>query len=341
MTTLTLPHVALNYQLIGVDPATSPTPIVMIHGLGANLSFWFLGAVRYLGRDRALLLPDLRGHGASSMPDRGYGLDQMARDMFAVMDAAGIDRAHLVGHSHGARVAIVMAQQQPDRFASLTIADTQLRELQPAMRLRDWAHWPVWKKQLAAEGVTSFPDEESEIDFRLLASLGPRGGAALASGNLAERGPRARAARAAGPGGAGGGRRRGINLRSRQMGARGAARWQELVSHTTVSHDLEDESAVAIDRLSELALPVLLIYGAQSHCLPTSDALLQRLPGARRIVVPGAGHFFPIVKPRLFARALATFLAGVDSPGLAARRRDAARRLGRPGLRAALKRRGA
>lgn len=159
MTALTLPDVKLNYQLIGADPGDGSVPVVMIHGLGANLSFWFLGAVRYLGRDRPMLLPDLRGHGASSMPVEGYTLGHLANDMLSVMDAAGIERAHLVGHSHGGRVALVMAQRAPDRFESLTIADTQLRALQPPMRLCDWAHWPAWKAELQREGVTSFPPE--------------------------------------------------------------------------------------------------------------------------------------------------------------------------------------
>ncbi len=341
MTALTLPDVELNYQLIGADPGDGSVPVVMIHGLGANLSFWFLGAVRYLGRERPMLLPDLRGHGASSMPAQGYTLRTLADDMLAVMDAAGIRRAHLVGHSHGGRVALVMAQAAPERFESLTIADTQLRALQPPMRLRDWAHWPAWKAELQKEGVTTFPSEESEIDFRLLASLGPRGrisatgGGGLGAGGLRARGAagrgRRRAAMAATAGDAGTTRTgRGINLRSRQMGARGAERWETLVTDTSAKSEMDDETAIDIAALPDLPMPVLLVYGAQSHCLPTSEALLQRMPGARRIVVPGAGHFFPIVKPRRFALALRAFIAGVDTPGRAARRRDTARRERRP-----------
>ncbi|MCE0505812.1 alpha/beta hydrolase [Roseivivax sp. GX 12232] len=324
MTALTLPDVKLNYQLLGADPEAGPVPLVMIHGLGANLSFWFLGAVRYLGQERALLLPDLRGHGASSMPPEGYRLDRMAADMLAVMDAAGIGQAHLVGHSHGARVALVLAQRHPERFASLTVADTQLRAIQPPMRLCDWPHWPEWRAQLAEQGVTRFPPEEAEIDFTLLAELGQRGGSALATGELPAR---------AGPA-----RRRGINLRSRQMGARGAQRWQALLETTTARDEMQDETQIDVPALPELPMPVLLAYGAKSHCLPTSEYLLDHLPGARRVVVPGAGHFFPIVKPRVFAMALQAFIGGSDQPA-ALRLRAAAKRRQRP-LRATIRRRG-
>ena len=48
------------------DPE-KPT-VVLIHGLGANLAFWYLGALRHLGRDHSFLLYDMRGHGASSKP---------------------------------------------------------------------------------------------------------------------------------------------------------------------------------------------------------------------------------------------------------------------------------
>lgn len=265
------------------------------------------------------------------MPGAGYTLDTLADDMLAVMDAAGVTSAHLVGHSHGGRVAMVMAQRAPDRFASLTVADTQLRALQPPMRLRDWPHWPVWKRELQSEGVTNFPPEEAEIDFRMLAALGPRGRIPAAGGAPgAMRGQAPDQGRGAGRrikrAGAAQGTGKGINLRSRQMGARSAQRWDTLMSETSAKADMDDESAVDIPALSALNMPVLLVYGAQSHCVPTSEALLTRIPGARRILVPGAGHFFPIVKPRRFALALQAFLAGVDTPGRAARRRDAARR---------------
>ncbi|KKL14999.1 hypothetical protein LCGC14_2510020, partial [marine sediment metagenome] len=164
----------LNYQLLGPPPDPARPPVALIHGLGANLSFWYLGAMRHLGRDRTFLLHDLRGHGASSMPRAGYRLEHMAEDFRRLLDSLGIMRVHVVGHSHGARVALVFSQLYPDRVESLTVADTQLRALQAPMRLGDWPHWPRWKADLQARGVTQFPSEEASIDFRLLAELGHR-----------------------------------------------------------------------------------------------------------------------------------------------------------------------
>lgn len=356
----TLIHADLRqfYHLVG--PALSPgrVPVALIHGLGANLAFWYLGALRHMGSDRTVLLHDLRGHGASSMPERGYGLGQMVEDFRGLLDHLGIARADVVGHSHGARVALLFALNYPERVASLTLADTQLRALQGPMTLGEWPHWPAWKSDLGARGVTSFPPDDAVIDFKLLAELGPRsaggrggrsvvdlspdgvkgrmgGGFAaslaggLAGGSGAARrlgGAGAGAGSGAGLGGAGpvlgrrgaggegvGGGLRRIDLQSRQMGARGAERWAALLERTEASAELQDESAIDLAALPGLTMPVLLLYGALSHCLPTSDRLLERMPQARRLLIPGGGHFFPIVKPRAFARALGVFLSGAGA----------------------------
>jgi len=321
---LTRQDLRTNYQLLGPGPAAGQVPVALIHGLGANLAFWYLGAVRHL-HDRTLLLHDLRGHGASSMPASGYGLAQLAEDFREMLDDLGLERVHVVGHSHGARVALAFALAHPGRVASLTVADTQIRALQQPMRLCDWAHWPRWKADLMAQGVSSFPSEESEINFRLLAELGPRGGAALTA--RAARHPRLPTPPRSPDDGLEGVAlpNRRINLRARQMGARGNRQWQTLLETTTAGVELHDESALVLERMATLKVPTLLIYGELSHCLPTSDRLLALIPGARRIVVPGVGHFFPIIKPRLFARALSMFLAGVETSGTPDRRRFMAR----------------
>lgn len=302
----------LNYQLVGPDLASGVPPVALIHGLGANLAFWYLGALRHLGRERTYLLHDLRGHGASFMPQMGYRLEQMAEDFRLLLDRLGIERAHVVGHSHGARVALVFALAHPERIESLTLADTQIRALQPPMRLGEWPHWQSWKKDLAGRGVTQFPPEDSEIDFRLLAELGPRsaggqGGRALVdpqAGRPLRLGPAARRLGEGTP---------RIDLHSRQMGARGAQQWQTLMEKTRASEEMQDESAIEPAMLSDLNRPALLMYGQLSHCVPTSEKLQQLLPNARRLLVPGAGHFFPIVKPRPTARALNAFFRGVDA----------------------------
>jgi pimeloyl-ACP methyl ester carboxylesterase len=308
MPLLTKTEVSLSYQLVGPELKKDVPPAVLIHGLGANQAFWFLGALRHLGHDRAHLIYDLRGHGASSMPDGGYDLITMASDLLDLLDRLGIDKAHIVGHSYGARVALVFALRHPERVESLTIADTQIRALQGPMKLGEWPHWPEWKADLASRGVTSFPPEDSVIDFSLLAALGSRGssGASDQPGMLSKINPAAQV-------GGGGGASRRIDLQSRQMGAKGAEKWQALMARESVTNELHDESCIKVDGINDLEMPVMLMYGAMSHCVPTADKMMELVPNGRRVLVPGGGHFFPIVKAQYFARVLNGFLARVEA----------------------------
>jgi len=303
MPSLATTEVKLNYLQSG-----GGEPLVLIHGLGANLSFWYFGAARLLARTRGVLMYDLRGHGRSSMPAGGYGLHHMVRDLIELLDLLGIARADVAGHSFGGRVAMALAALHPDRVRNLVVADTQLAALQPPVRLSEWAHWGWWKAELEGQGLINLPTAESIIDHRLLVKL------SQAHGNIANEG------------------RTRISLRTRDMGDRGLERWQQLLARTSADREFEDETLLIPSTLRSINHPTLLMFGKFSHCLPTAERLLDFLPDARLIVIPGAGHFFPIVKPRFFARVVEAFLAGrgaVRSPpgGRRRRRRLGARRV--------------
>jgi pimeloyl-ACP methyl ester carboxylesterase len=277
----------LHYQILG-----SGDDVVLIHGLGANLAFWYWAAKRVSAGHRRILMYDLRGHGRSSMPGSGYNLMDMCEDLRCLLDHLGIERAHIVGHSYGARVALSFTGLHPERTNTLTVADTQVHALQPTLRLRDWSHWEKWKRDLVAGGMRRLPHDDAMIDFRLLASFNEY------SHDLVNRGRRA-------------GRRR-LSMKSRDMGAKGGRRWSRLLETTTAGTELSDETPLTKDFFSAIQVPTLLLYGRYSHCLLTSEALLLLIPDSRRVLIPGAGHFHPAVKPILFSRVLDPFLAGVD-----------------------------
>jgi pimeloyl-ACP methyl ester carboxylesterase len=283
MPTLALADFELNYQRIGAGE-----DVVLVHGLGANLAFWYLGGGRHLANNRQVLLYDLRGHGRSSIPATGYRLPSMVADLEALMSHLGMGPVHLVGHSFGGRVALAFAGLYPERVRSLVVADTQIRSLQPSVRLRDWPHWPRWKAELMQLGMTEAPSDDSIIDFRLLAELNRYGGDLAATGRA--------------------GSQRRISLRSRDMGNRGRAGWQKMLTQTTASQEFEDETPLDESFFARITAPTLLLFGALSHCLPTAEALLERLPRARLMEIPRAGHFFPVVEPIRFARAVERFL---------------------------------
>ena len=92
-------------------------PLLLLHGYTDSSRTWSLLAP-YLDKYR-LLMPDQRGHGASDSPECCYSTSQYAHDAKLFMDAIGVDRAHVVGHSMGSMVAIHMAAEYPDRVSSI------------------------------------------------------------------------------------------------------------------------------------------------------------------------------------------------------------------------------
>jgi non-heme chloroperoxidase len=103
--------VSLSYRTLGEGPVT----VVLVHG-------WMVSGAVYdemieaLGtRGLRLIVPDLRGTGDSGRPEGGYTIEQYARDVIAVADAAGARSFVIVGHSMGGQVAQWVAASYPDR----------------------------------------------------------------------------------------------------------------------------------------------------------------------------------------------------------------------------------
>ncbi|MBW3623604.1 MAG: alpha/beta hydrolase, partial [Armatimonadetes bacterium] len=96
-------------------------PAILLHGLGLNSYSW-----RYvqnlLGEDRATIAVDLLGFGwTGKPPEADYSLPGLARAVLALMDALGIKRTAMVGHSLGGGVALLAAGMQPERVERLVL----------------------------------------------------------------------------------------------------------------------------------------------------------------------------------------------------------------------------
>lgn len=101
------------------------TPLVLLHGYTDNSRSWSLVAP-WLG-ERSIYALDLRGHGGSEIPACCYGLDSLAQDVLGFMDATGIERADLVGHSLGSMTAGVIAGLAPERVRNLVLISSALK----------------------------------------------------------------------------------------------------------------------------------------------------------------------------------------------------------------------
>ena len=92
-------------------------------GLGATLELWRRLLPSLSATHRAILL-DNRGVGRSTVPDPPYSIPQMADDAAAVLDAAAVDAAHVIGASMGGVIAQELALRHPNRVSSLVLACT-------------------------------------------------------------------------------------------------------------------------------------------------------------------------------------------------------------------------
>jgi pimeloyl-ACP methyl ester carboxylesterase/FAD/FMN-containing dehydrogenase len=97
------------------------TPVVLLHGL---FDHWrsFAPVIAHLAGDLRAYAVTQRGHPGSSRPASGYAISDLAGDVVAFLDAMGIERAVLAGHSLGALSALQAAILAPDRVAGLVLA---------------------------------------------------------------------------------------------------------------------------------------------------------------------------------------------------------------------------
>lgn len=106
---------------LGAHRADAPS-VLAIHGITSTSRTW-LASARALGDRAALIAVDLRGRGSSHELPPPFGLDAHVRDMLAVLDHLGLQRATVAGHSLGAYVAARLATTHPDRVERLVLVD--------------------------------------------------------------------------------------------------------------------------------------------------------------------------------------------------------------------------
>ena len=100
----------------------SGSPLLLVMGHSYSSAMWY-PVLDALSQEHRLISFDNRGTGKSS-PMRKITVADMARDAFAVMDAAGVESAHLYGVSMGGGIVLEMARQRPERVRSLLLGCT-------------------------------------------------------------------------------------------------------------------------------------------------------------------------------------------------------------------------
>jgi 3-oxoadipate enol-lactonase len=118
-------RVAVDDAMIDVAVEGSGDPIVLIAGFPVTREVWNAQAMQLASR-MMVIRPDLRGMGRSSVPEGPYLMETLAGDIAAVLDALGIDRAAIVGHSLGGYVAMAFARMYTERVTRLALVCSRL-----------------------------------------------------------------------------------------------------------------------------------------------------------------------------------------------------------------------
>lgn len=285
MNLVALPSSQISVLQLPPRTAERREDVVMIHGLAANLGFWYAGAAQWFTNIGRVTLYDLPGHGRSDMRPSGYSPRRLAEDLGQLLDRLHIERVHLVAHSFGGMVALCFALQQPERVKSMVLADVRVWQVEPP----SWKSVPpAWLKRMREAGLRL---EEGRLDpsVQVLVEL-----ARLQLG----RPELAKAAFAALTGG-----------RAFFAGRRAARRWLDLMENTKAYAEMTSGNDFELADLPKIGQPILAVFGGNSLLQRSARALEELCPDCRLEIIPQVGHFFPLTRPRIFAAVALEFLA--------------------------------
>lgn len=112
---------ALTFDVTDGGPAGGEL-VLLLHGFPQSAGCWHLVAPALAAAGYRTLAPNQRGYSPGARPSgrAAYAIDELVADALAAIDAAGAQRAHVVGHDWGAAVAWALAGAHPERVASLT-----------------------------------------------------------------------------------------------------------------------------------------------------------------------------------------------------------------------------
>ncbi|MBI0432451.1 4-carboxymuconolactone decarboxylase [Roseomonas sp. KE0001] len=115
-----------------VEGEAEAPPLLLLHSIGTTQHVWDPQAPALARRFR-VIRPDMRGHGLSGVTPGDYTMAGLAGDLVALLDALGIERAHVAGLSIGGRIAQQLAADAPERVQSLLLIDTALEFPEPSL----------------------------------------------------------------------------------------------------------------------------------------------------------------------------------------------------------------
>lgn len=271
-----MPFVDVDGVSIYCEEVGEGHPLVFLHEYAGDHRSWE-SQVGTFARDYRCVVIASRGYPPSDAPEdaEGYGQEIANRDVIAVLDALGIEQAHVVGLSMGAYTALQLALHWPERLLSVVGASGGSGSYKPS---RDGFVTEALAVAGDIERAGVIPAEAlgsgpSRVQLRVKDPIAWQ----TFVTRLAEHPPRAAAA----------------TLRRIQV-------------ERPSLYDLEQD-------LRAVEVPVLLLVGDEDEsCLDVNLFLKRIMPTAQLAVLPGSGHALNLEEPHLFAHFVDRFLSSVD-----------------------------
>jgi 3-oxoadipate enol-lactonase len=123
-----MPYIKVNDIHMYYEVYGDGEPLLLIVGLATDISEWE-GIIRWLSQKYQVLAFDNRGAGRTDKPDTPYSIEMMADDTVGLMQALGIQQAHILGISMGGRIALALALQHPKSVKKLVLVSTSARSI--------------------------------------------------------------------------------------------------------------------------------------------------------------------------------------------------------------------
>jgi len=266
-----MPKVQTNGIEIYYELHGEGTPLVLISGLGYPAWEWHK-MVPSLAEKFQVITFDNRGVGRSDKPAGPYTAQMLAADVAGLLDALGLEKAVIMGHSMGGFIAQAFALEYPGRVSKLILCSTNFGGPH---------HVPITAEAMAVlSDVTS--DPLTRFRNGLVVSTAP--GFAEAHPEIIQEW-----------------------LEWRLANPIDVAGYQ---AQMAIGLGLLAEAASFEHKLPQISAPTLILFGAHDKVVPPANADLMtgKIPGSQVVILPGAGHFFPIEVPAAAAQAVIQFV---------------------------------
>lgn len=279
MATANVGEVELYYEEHG-----SGDPLLLVMGLAADSQAWMF-QVPELSKHFRTVVFDNRGVGRSSKPAGPYTTAAMADDAVGVLDALGIERAHVLGVSMGGMISQEIALRHPKRVRSLVLACTYAEPDAEIAEIRQGLTAQLGGSTDAAGGLQI--DAASLDPMMFFQQLMPR----VFNPDYLQR-----------------------ELPTLIQIFSGALQWGFQMDailgqvYATMGHN-------CTARLGSIAAPTMVITGDSDMLIPprSSDALAAAIPGAKLVRVRGGSHAFNFETPDVFNAHVVEFLRSVGN----------------------------